>query len=494
MFFVQQNELRIYHFQGDSLPDRFEFQNQDRGRMIAAPTSRRVPVNDSDSEDASAGAQCVSTVAAEEKEADARAVAFLADNAVVTDCPMRHSLVGPGQLPGPRRYVGVMKPITLFHMLRSWCADHGLEPSPSFTSFRRALKQSRPWLSFRKSTGQHACCDSCMYFKRKLKERCSIEERQNTMQDYCSHLMDNWRDRQADAAWVALSITTAMAGPPFQANSVLVLRADGLDQAKHKIPRLHQPCKSVENLLRPCCHIQMTWAHGHGFMFGVGDPDMKKNTVSNVDCLARALNQIHEHHGAIPRHIYCIMDNTSRENKNQKMVKWWLKLKVFNIVDHAYMGFAMKGHTHNAIDALGGAACVSTSTKVFDTPEQLQEIYQQFLQRTRFETSLYFKTAFKHDEAADWETWLQDMPLDLSLLTGPRAPHLLHILSRSALTKDDLSAEHQTSFEGAPPPHHDDVMLAVHHKMSDQRPYQLALLIPGSHLPFLRGTCSSALA
>ena len=52
---------------------------------------------------------------------------------------------------------------------------------------------------------------------------------------------------------------------------------------------------------------------------------------------------------------------------------------------------------------------------------------------------------------APGDEWAAEIPLDFGLLTGPRAPHLFHILFRSELTKDDLAAEHHTSYPGAPP-------------------------------------------
>ena len=108
--------------------------------------------------------RCLSTVKAEEKELDARAVQALADQAVVMDCPSRHAAVGPGTgVPGPRRYIGVLRPVLLFSMMRQWVHEHSLGNASSWATFRRALKKARVYLSFRKSSGQHATCDHCKW-------------------------------------------------------------------------------------------------------------------------------------------------------------------------------------------------------------------------------------------------------------------------------------------------------------------------------------------
>ena len=47
-----------------------------------------------------------------------------------------------------------------------------------------------------------------------------------------------WRDQQSDTSSVALSTQTSLGGAPFAYNGALMLRTDGLDQAKHCMPRI----------------------------------------------------------------------------------------------------------------------------------------------------------------------------------------------------------------------------------------------------------------
>ena len=74
--------------------------------------------------------------------------------------PAEKILQGPGAGPGPRRYLGVVKPMMLFHWCVRWCGDNG-HSCPSLTTFMRVLHQCNGWLRFRKSAGQHPVCDTC---------------------------------------------------------------------------------------------------------------------------------------------------------------------------------------------------------------------------------------------------------------------------------------------------------------------------------------------
>ena len=367
----------MYHFQGESLPDRFEFHD---GRAVVACSG------DFSSEEDQESDRCLSTVKAEEKELDARAVQALADQAVVMDCPSRHAAVGPGTgVPGPRRYIGVLRPVLLFSMMRQWVHEHSLGNAPSWATFRRALKKARVYLSFRKSSGQHATCDHCKWHKARLRSKLSVNERKQEMEKYCHHLLEVWRDRQSDASWVALSVQTSLSvqaslgNARFEYNGVLMLRTDGLDQAKHRMPRILQPQKAVERLPRPVCPVNMCWAHGHCFAFSIQDMDTPKNTATNLENVSRLLSVIYNKYHELPASIHILLDNTCSSNKNQLMMKYWIKVLLLGCCRQVFVRFPLKGHTHNCIDALGGAAVTSCANKEFSTPEELVEIYKAFL-------------------------------------------------------------------------------------------------------------------
>lgn len=74
--------------------------------------------------------------------------------------PGEKILQGPGAGPGPRRYLGVVKPMMLFAWCQKWSVERCL-PIPSLCTFMRVLRECSGWLRFRKAAGQHPVCDAC---------------------------------------------------------------------------------------------------------------------------------------------------------------------------------------------------------------------------------------------------------------------------------------------------------------------------------------------
>ena len=104
--------------------------------------------------------------------------------------------------------------------------------------------------------------------------------------------------------------------------SQLCLIADGIDQAKFRIPRILTKGHALDSLLRPALHVQGAWCHGFGYDLAVADADMAKDTNNNVEVIARLLSHIYDTHKGLPQGLHLQQDNTSRECKNQWIVNW----------------------------------------------------------------------------------------------------------------------------------------------------------------------------
>ena len=472
-----------YHHDGESLPDKFHFDQvpELRGKSLVLTTPKDIghPSGDNNSDSDSSVSQT------QWEEQDARNLAALSLRQLVTNTPFQNALVGPGSGAAPRRWLGVVKPQILFEMMLRWHKEYlPSRAPPSFSTFRRALRSSKQFLAFRKSSGQHAVCDQCVWFKRELKRVKALHLRGRLIEQYAEHLLQNWRDRAADAAWVSLAFETRTlslsSSVTCNPSSVLVIRSDGLDQAKHKVPRALVKSKTFDELVRPACHVQLIWIHGHGFSISVSDPDMKKDTAVHVDALARCLSWVHDTVG-VPRNIFLLLDNTCRDNKNSKMIRFWIKLVAFNIVDAAHIGFPIKGHTHTCLDAVGGQAVTRCSHETFETANELTQVYQRFLDEASLESSCYFRKSWKHDSCPEWDDWMSEVPVVMKGLTGPKAPHLFRIMRRKMLSVKDLDhLEHALS-----PGHPDDIVVVCHSYMSSPKPFQVEVAVPGEALPSL---------
>ena len=200
-FEVCNSFLQIkYHCDGEFLPDRFEFDTMSQfvdGQML--PSERKAQAAGSDSEE-TLDSHDDGLKEQGDPDDQERALSAMAIGAITLNEPFRNAQVGPGQSPGPRRYLGVVKPVVLYESMVIWCHENNHVPPPSFTTFRRALKAARPWIRFRKAAGQHGLCDHCMFFKSELKKFHTSETRANILDQYAKHLLQNYRDRQFDAA------------------------------------------------------------------------------------------------------------------------------------------------------------------------------------------------------------------------------------------------------------------------------------------------------
>jgi hypothetical protein len=154
----------------------------------------------------------------------------------------------------------------------------------------QALDSAKPWLQFRKSAGQHANCDVCVHYKNELRKLHGPTARALVIEEYNNHLLNQWLDREVDMNLASLSIECANAVVSGQIMSSLskrlssfLLRVDGVDQAKFRVPRVLLKSHAFEKLIRPALHIQGAWCHGFGFHFAVADADCRKDTNNNVE-------------------------------------------------------------------------------------------------------------------------------------------------------------------------------------------------------------------
>jgi hypothetical protein len=276
-----------YQFDAEGMPDKWHFDA--KAHTIATPARSVALPSRLDDDNA--------------VEEEARAIAQASMHAILAESSTSIATFGPNVHPGPRRYIGVMKPVELFMVFRKWFSSHGLEvisgksKEPSFTTFLRALQIATPWLKFRKKAGQRANCDICVQYKTELKKMMNPNARGLLIEEYNKHLLDQWLDREIDLNFASISAECAVA---LRSGQVLLnlskrlssclLRVDGVDQAKFRVPRVALKSHAFEKLLRPALHIQGAWCHGFGFHFAVADADCRKDTNNNVEVRCPEMN------------------------------------------------------------------------------------------------------------------------------------------------------------------------------------------------------------
>lgn len=125
---------------------------------------------------------------------------------------------------------------------------------------------------------------------------------------------------------------------------------DGMDQAKFKCPRLIEASTPLQDRYRPQLHMSGAIAHGFAEVYFVGDADIKKDANASCQQLAEVLDVVQDictsRQQVMPRHLCVQLDNTTRENKNQLLLRFCAWLVAQNRFDSATLNFFRKGHTH----------------------------------------------------------------------------------------------------------------------------------------------------
>jgi hypothetical protein len=111
------------------------------------------------------------------------------------------------------------------------------------------------------------------------------------------------------------------------------IRVDGVDQAKFRVPHVLAKTHAFDKLVCPALHVQGAWCEGFAYHFAVADADMKKDTNNNLEVIARLIDDMYQKYEGLPLAISLIQDNTSRECKNQMMLRFGVKLVALGCVE-----------------------------------------------------------------------------------------------------------------------------------------------------------------
>ncbi len=475
----------LYHQVGDAMPDKFDFSRLDcKTKLLAVAPDRTVR--------ATQVSTAVSDLDAEERHIAAQAIYIESSRA-----PHEAALSGPGMPRGPLRFLPPGKRLHYYYEYAWWGKESG-ETVASFNTFLRAFRQCETDQVLRiRNVGNHPTCDQCAGYKKELHLARWPRQRQEILEQYAKHVRSQWLDRQAyeNACNMSLSLRAALReGNRMErmawSASQICLAVDGMDQAKFRVPRIFRKTHELEKVVRPALHVQGAWAHGFGYHLAIMDADMRKDTNNNVEVISRMLEQIHAAHGALPMGLHLQQDNTCRECKNQKIIKWACKLVALGVFRWITLGYLIVGHTHENLDATFGQIAVRLSRLEFDDDEDVVSLLTKIVASLGIDSSSRFASrAYKCDVSADWETWWDEVLVRLTHITGPRSPHHFRICQRkdlgcseAGMAETDVPAQ---PFPGSPPPQANDIMLVSKAYMHDEKIHEVRTICPAQGRPHL---------
>ena len=133
------------------------------------------------------------------------------------------------------------------------------------------------------------------------------------------------------------------------ASSCLCIIADGMDQAKFKLPRVRErKSKLFLRLWRPKLHVAAAWAHGSQICFSVSDEDLKKDAATQCEIVGRCIDSVLERSQGLPHGLAVQQDNTVREGKNQFFMVFMIMAVALGSFRWSIANFLRKGHSGKA--------------------------------------------------------------------------------------------------------------------------------------------------
>jgi hypothetical protein len=472
------------------MPDRFKFDRYDITTLTVEPvgaTRQAQPAARPKAEEEPRAAD------EEEQERAIVAAVLYAEDARL---PPEAVLAGPGMLGGPPRFLPPQQRIHVYWDYVAWCNSQDLKAS-SLQTFLRAFAQCKDKIRIR-NAGAHAVCDTCVALKQQIRATRFPKARQHVLEEYSKHILNQWLDRQVYWHSQELSLSCRdflRSGQTFEtltrSVSQVCIIADGMDQAKFRVPRILVKTHALDKLLRPALHVQGAWCHGLGYHIAVADADMPKDTNNNVEVVARLLDQVYLRHKGLPLGLHLQQDNTSRECKNSLILRFACKLVGLGIFQWVTLAYLITGHTHENIDGTFGQLAVKIAALEFDDDEALIELLLRLLGGLGVDPdSRAASKAYKLDEAANWVEWWDETRLFFSQITGPAAPHWFRICTLSSLgsARDGAAAAAMPlrSLPGMPPARPDDVVMVVKDRMASPEVLQVTRVMTAHERGHLR--------
>ena len=127
-----------------------------------------------------------------------------------------------------------------------------------------------------------------------------------------------------------------------------------MDQNATAIPHLVRQNKTACSVRFLRTHVTGVLVHDFGALCYVDLLQWPHDSNLTITVLLQSLVARIKGRDVFPTTLYLQLDNCGRENKNQYVLAVLALLVQLNIFDEITLGFLMKGHTHEDIDALFG--------------------------------------------------------------------------------------------------------------------------------------------
>ena len=211
----------------------------------------------------------------------------------------------------------------------------------TFSTF--AARWAELWrhvLKIRKSS-QHHECNICFKYRQQLRAHGCLDEKLEIATSWRHHLHWQYMDR---------CVYWSMRWASRCKRDVLTIVIDGLDKSKFALPKYTCGRKSQE---LDQCHrprVNITGAIAHGYCRGVYISDQQINTGGSFFCelLSQTIEKVSKI-GALPSHLFVLVDNTIAQAKNVETSQFMTYLAAKCHFRSTNLVMLTEGHTHEDI-------------------------------------------------------------------------------------------------------------------------------------------------
>lgn len=260
--------------------------------------------------------------------------------------------------------------------------------------------------------GQHSKCTVCIKHKLIVKKLGSDRiAREAQLQQYLRHLDQQYEDRVV--YWQARA-NSRLKMLPDGTRSVCII-VDAVDHTKLRYPKhAAMSAKDFSGFIRPCLDCTAAITHGHGIVIALSEPFVKKDSSWSIDVIAHvhALSQVAQRHDLRQMEVVLQADNTSRECKNNSLLRWAAMMVGLHMVKRMELRFLMSGHSHEDVDGFFSQLVNEIEGhKNLESPDDFQALIAKFLEKssTRPEER-QFQHVVMVDSVRDWTLGASDPP------------------------------------------------------------------------------------
>ena len=238
-----------------------------------------------------------------------------------------------------------------------------------------------------------------MILKRLAGDRAAYSKQ---MEAYGKHLSRQYQDRVV--YWRSRTASRLQSLPSGLQSIVCIV--DSMDHSKYRWPRSNaMVSKEFASFNRPHLDVTGLLLHGHGAFLAASEGWVAKEASWTIDLVAHATHLLSANVDLRSAELIIQADNCTKEVKNNSFCRYLSLLVATRRLRRAELRFLQTGHSHEDIDAFfGQLTSYLEGQREIETPPDMIDALQRFLDRPECRPNEPLKKAFKVDQVRDW--WL----------------------------------------------------------------------------------------